>query len=82
MMGLPTYRPPPEPKPLGYDPNKYCKFHRYVGHSTNRCIALRHFVQDLIEEGKIKLDGNSIQPSTSTAAPSNLSLNMVHEPTS
>lgn len=27
-------------------------------HSTKPCNAFRHFVQDLIEEGKIKLDGH------------------------
>ena len=81
-MGMPTYRSPLEPKPLGYDSNKYYKFHRYLGNSTNRCITLKHFVKDLIEKGKIEFDENSITLSISIVVPSNLFVNMVHEPIS
>ncbi|KAI8010409.1 GTP-binding protein SAR1 [Camellia lanceoleosa] len=61
------------------------------GHVIARRVWKDYYAQKKIEafredevalDFKKELDGNFIQPSTSTAAPSNLSLHMVHESTS
>ena len=44
---------PPNPKTSDYNPNKHCKFHQHLKHSTNNCIHLKHEIQNLIDSGKI-----------------------------
>ncbi|MBY3556051.1 hypothetical protein HGI15_22190, partial [Modestobacter lapidis] len=39
-------KPLPNPLPRGFNENEYCKYHQIKGHSTNRCIRLRHIIQD------------------------------------
>src|SRR2546425_1114686 len=46
-------RPPPNPLPSNFNHNAYCEFHQTQGHDTDKCIRLRHEIQNLIEEGKI-----------------------------
>ena len=46
-------QPFPNPLPPRYDPAKYCAYHQHHGHDTNRCIRLRHKIQDLIDEETI-----------------------------
>ena len=45
--------PPPAVLPKSHDPSQFCKFHQGPGHSTNRCLRLRHSIQDLIDAKKI-----------------------------
>ena len=40
----------------------HCAYHQGPGHTTNQCIALRHVVYDLIDQGIMKLG----QPSVSS----------------
>ena len=44
----------PDPLPRSFDPTKTCAYHSGVkGHSTDRCYALKHKVEDLIEAKQI-----------------------------
>ncbi|KAK4713326.1 hypothetical protein R3W88_019233 [Solanum pinnatisectum] len=39
-----------------YDPNKRCAYHSgVVGHDTEKCITLKHKIQDLIDNEVVKL---------------------------
>jgi len=41
--------------PKNYDPNVKCDYHeRGVGHSTEKCVALKHKVKTLINSGWVK----------------------------
>ena len=44
---------PPNPNTPDYNPNKHCKFHQHLKHSTDNCIRLKHEIQNLIDAGKI-----------------------------
>ncbi|WKA04894.1 hypothetical protein VitviT2T_022891 [Vitis vinifera] len=44
-----TPRPPPQPIPPQFRMNLHCAYHQGPGHETDRCTALRHAVQDLID---------------------------------
>ena len=46
-------RPPPNPLPRGWNPNEHCAFHQGPGHPIDNCFALKHAIQDLIDQGKI-----------------------------
>ncbi|XP_077224177.1 uncharacterized protein LOC143857604 [Tasmannia lanceolata] len=46
---LPAPRPPPDPLPKNYNPREHCEYHQGPGHTTDRCIALKHVIQDLLE---------------------------------
>ena len=43
-------RPRPSPLPKGYKPHEFYKYHQEPGHQTNKCINLRHAIQNLIDE--------------------------------
>ena len=43
-------RPRPSPLPKGYKRHKFYKYHQEPGHQTNKCINLRHAIQNLIDE--------------------------------
>ncbi|OVA05245.1 hypothetical protein BVC80_8255g12 [Macleaya cordata] len=49
--------PPPDPLPKWYKANLHCDFHQAAGHATDRCIALRHEIQNLLEANKINIPG-------------------------
>ena len=34
--------------------NKFCKYHRDIGHDTNDCFDLQNIVEDLIRRGYLK----------------------------
>jgi len=46
--------PPPDPLPPRYKANAYCKYHQTNGQNTDRCLRLKHDIQDLIDLGKIE----------------------------
>ena len=57
-----TPRPPSQPVPPQFRMDLHCAHHAGPGHETNRYIALRHAIQDLIDRGLIHLG----QPSVTT----------------
>ncbi|KAL6348707.1 hypothetical protein AAG906_019442 [Vitis piasezkii] len=57
-----TPRPPPQPIPPQFRMDLHCAYHQGPGHETDRCTALRHVVQDLIDQGLVHLG----QPSVTT----------------
>ena len=42
-------RPIPNPLPSRFNVNKRCAYHQGPSHETNRCLTLRHAIQDLID---------------------------------
>ena len=57
-----TLRLPPQPIPPQFRMDLHCAYHQGPGHETDRCTALRHAVQDLIDQGLVHLG----QPSVTT----------------
>src|SRR2546421_12058034 len=47
-------KPLPDPVPGYFDLQCYCDFHQSKGHHTNGCKRLRHEIQDLIDQGKVR----------------------------
>ncbi|RVW69088.1 hypothetical protein CK203_063712 [Vitis vinifera] len=55
-------RPLPQPIPAQFRMDLHCAYHQGPGHETDRCTALRHAIQDLIDQGLVHLG----QPSVTT----------------
>ena len=45
--------PQPGKEVTGKFPNEWCKYHQAKGHNTDYCFALKHKIQDLIEDGTV-----------------------------
>ena len=58
-MVFPNTRPFDENKPelKWYRENEYCKYHRIKGHDTKKCIKLKVFIQNLVDDGEIEVEG-------------------------
>ncbi|RVW37592.1 hypothetical protein CK203_074002 [Vitis vinifera] len=41
----------PDPVPPQFHLDLYCAYHQSVGHHTDRCTALRHAIQDIVDSG-------------------------------
>ncbi|RVX18697.1 hypothetical protein CK203_007090 [Vitis vinifera] len=52
-----TPRPPPQPIPPQFRMDLHCAYHQGPGHETDRCTALRHAIQDLIDQVPPPADG-------------------------
>lgn len=35
---------------------KYCRYHRVVSHSIEKCFVLKEKIKDLLRQGKIEID--------------------------
>ena len=55
-----TPRPPLQLIPPQFRIDLHCAYHQGPGHETNRCIALRHAIQDLIDQGLVHLGQPSV----------------------
>ncbi|RVW84879.1 hypothetical protein CK203_039490 [Vitis vinifera] len=55
-----TPRPPPQPLPPQFRMDLHCAYHQGPGHETDRCTALRHAIQDLIDWGLVHLGQPSV----------------------
>ena len=53
-------RPPPQPTPLGFRIDLHCAYHQRAGHDTDSCAALRHVIQDLIDQGLVDLGRSGV----------------------
>ena len=64
-------KPVQPPFPKSYDANARCEYHGGgVGHSTERCLALKHKVQNLIDAGWLtfeEVDGSKDGPKASSS---------------
>ena len=50
-MGLLAPRALPDPVPSQFRLDLYCTYHQSAGHHTDRCTALRHAIQDIVNSG-------------------------------
>ncbi|KAL6348491.1 hypothetical protein AAG906_008946 [Vitis piasezkii] len=55
-------KPVPQPVPPRFRLDLHCSYHQGPGHDTDHCNALRHAIQDLIDQGLVNLG----QPSVTT----------------
>ena len=62
LLTVLALRPPPQPIPPQFRMDLHYAYHQGPGHETDRCTALRHAVQDLIDQGLVHLG----QPSVTT----------------
>ena len=54
-----TPKPPPQPVPPQFRMDLHYAYHQGPGHEADRCSALRHAIQDLIDQGVVHL-GSSV----------------------
>ncbi|RVW99135.1 hypothetical protein CK203_018962 [Vitis vinifera] len=53
-------RPLPHPYHLAFRMDLHCSYHQGPGHDTDHCTALRHAIQDLIDQGLVNLGQPSV----------------------
>ncbi|RVW94138.1 hypothetical protein CK203_038191 [Vitis vinifera] len=53
-------RPVPQPVPLGFKMDLHCSYHQGPRHDTDHCAALRHAIQDLIDQDLVNLGQPSV----------------------
>ncbi|RVW79195.1 hypothetical protein CK203_045183 [Vitis vinifera] len=53
-------RPLPHPIPPHFRSHEHCLYHQIPGHDTERCSALHHAIQDLIDSGLVDLARPSV----------------------
>ncbi|RVW25081.1 hypothetical protein CK203_116139 [Vitis vinifera] len=53
-------RPLPHPIPPHFRSHEHCLYHQMQGHDTERCSALHHAIQDLIDSGVVDLARPSV----------------------
>ena len=64
MIKLPRVADPPVS--LGKWKDKFCKFHRAVGHDTEHCFVLKNIIQDCIDKNLLIEDEEEEQPAILT----------------
>ncbi|KAM0989640.1 hypothetical protein ACFX15_013045 [Malus domestica] len=64
VIGLPEYRRPEEMNRI-YRP-RYCKFHRFISHPTEKCFVLKDLIMKLAQKGIIELDVDDVVKSNYT----------------
>ncbi|RVW27330.1 hypothetical protein CK203_110326 [Vitis vinifera] len=69
-----TPRPLPQPIPAQFRMDLHCAYHQGSGHETDQCTALRHTIQDLIDQGfgtlgSAECDHNPLPTHTTHAVP-------------
>ena len=72
------------PNPLKHRPNtnknKYCSYHKDIGHTTEQCTKLRDEIEYLIERGYLKeyIQNNQLNEKKTRDYPSNSQANEKH----
>ncbi|KAJ9693913.1 hypothetical protein PVL29_009741 [Vitis rotundifolia] len=51
---------PPQPLPPQFRMDLHCAYHQGPRHDTDRCSAMRHAIQDLIDQGLVNLGQPSV----------------------
>ncbi|XP_077228381.1 uncharacterized protein LOC143861329 [Tasmannia lanceolata] len=59
-MRLPEIRPVPNPLPPYWRLDQYCEYHRNSGHLIERCLALKHALQTMLEKGKLEVEMSNV----------------------
>jgi hypothetical protein len=49
----PTIDPPTDKRPIWWDVNAFCIYHRGEGHDTEHCYRLKHKIQNMLDSGII-----------------------------
>ncbi|GKV34543.1 hypothetical protein SLEP1_g42909 [Rubroshorea leprosula] len=58
---------PPNPLPFQYDPQAKCDYHsRTIGHDIERCLTLKHKIQDLKDSKCLRFHSDKIDLRTAT----------------
>ena len=52
--------PLPHPAPHHFRLHEHCLYYQIQGHDAERCAALHHSIQDLIDSGLVNLSGPSV----------------------
>ncbi|XP_077237243.1 uncharacterized protein LOC143878914 [Tasmannia lanceolata] len=76
---LPDIKPPPNPLPRSWREDQFCDYHRNTGHITDRCLALKHQIQNMIDrkELSIQLPNVTRNPLPTHAMPPPSSVNVI-----
>lgn len=57
IITLPEARPyEPQVNPSWWNDTHHCEYHKNKGNKKNECMRLKHVIQDLIDDGVIKVD--------------------------
>ncbi|KAM1111747.1 hypothetical protein ACFX2B_044082 [Malus domestica] len=71
VIGLPECR---RPKEMNHtDSPRYCKFHRFISHPTEKCFVLKDLIMKLAQKGIIELDLDDVVKSNYTTITSGFS---------
>ncbi|XP_077222805.1 uncharacterized protein LOC143856462 isoform X2 [Tasmannia lanceolata] len=49
-------KPPPNPLPRSGREDQFCDYHRNTGHITDRCLALKHQIQNMIDRKELSIE--------------------------
>ncbi|KAM1032563.1 hypothetical protein PS2_035966 [Malus domestica] len=71
VIGLPECRRPEEMNHT--DSPRYCKFHRFISHPTEKCFVLKDLIIKLAQKGIIELDLDNVVKSNYTTITSGFS---------
>ncbi|XP_077219754.1 uncharacterized protein LOC143853944 [Tasmannia lanceolata] len=76
---LPDIKPPPNPLPRSWREDQFYDYHRNTGHITDRCLALKHQIQNMIDrkELSIELPNVTRNPLPTHAMPPPSSVNVI-----
>ncbi|KAL2903606.1 putative ABC transporter ATP-binding protein YjkB [Bienertia sinuspersici] len=62
----PTPNPIPHRRTKWWNPNKYYRYHRGNGHSTEKCFKLKDRIQDLVDNGSFHISSGNKKPNIQT----------------
>ncbi|XP_077212815.1 uncharacterized protein LOC143847916 [Tasmannia lanceolata] len=76
---LPDIKPPPNPLPRSWREDQFCDYHRNTGHITDRCLALKHQIQNMIDRKELVIERPNVtrNPLPTHAMPPPPSVNVI-----
>ncbi|XP_077222979.1 uncharacterized protein LOC143856601 [Tasmannia lanceolata] len=72
-------KPIPNPLPKTYNESEYCQYHQGRGHTTDRCLALKHAIQDFLDEKTLIVIQNPLPNHSDTASTHVSTISIVHQ---